>query len=256
MSLDTPANISAVIITKNEAEHIGRCIKALQAVTDDILVIDAYSSDQTVQIAQELGARVIQKKWVGYGHNKNIGNQLAHHDWVLSIDADEVLSAELIQSLQQLSLQNNMVYSINRLVNFGGQWIRHSGWHPDWKVRLFNRKIVQWDEQALVHEQLIIPKNFNTKRLPGLLHHYSYKNDTDHWQRIEQYAQLAAQQLNRKGKKVSFIKLYLSPIARFFRTYFLKKGFLDGSIGWKISYRNAYLVYRKYNLLRAMNNGQ
>ena len=252
MSLD----ISAVIITKNEAENIGKCIKALHLVSNDIVVIDANSSDQTVAIAQALGARVHQHKWVSYGHNKNIGNQLAQYDWILSIDADEVLSPELTQSLQQLSLQNNTVYSVNRLVNFGGDWVKHSGWHPDWKVRLFNRKKVSWDEQALVHEQLIIPTNSTIQQLTGLLYHYSYKDDADHWQRIESYAQLAAQQMATAGKKANFIKLYGSPIARFLRTYFLKKGFLDGYVGWKISYRNAYLVHRKYKLLNAMNNGQ
>lgn len=250
---DLPAfRLSAVIITKNEGTNIGRCIRALQQVAHEIIVIDAFSTDATVRIAQAAGAIVLQKKWVGYGYNKNLGNQLAQYDWILSIDADEVLSPELITTIRQLSPQPERVYAINRLVNFAGQWVHHSGWHPDWKVRLFNKQMVRWEEAALVHEQLQIPANYTVQPLEGLLYHYSYQNDQDHWKRIEYYAQLSAQEMASAGKRASFIKLYLSPIARFFRTYFLKKGFLDGYLGWKISYRNAYLVYRKYRLLRAL----
>jgi len=260
MSLESKShsatNISAVVITKNEAANIERCIKALQQVAKEIIIVDAFSTDQTVSIVQKLNATVIQKRWIGYGYNKNLGNQLASHDWILSIDADEVLSPELITTIRQISLQESTVYSFNRLVNFNGQWVKHSGWHPDWKVRLFNRKQIRWEESALVHEQLSIPSNFKIISLKGLLYHYSYKDDADHWQRIEHYANLAAQQMASKGKKATFIKLYLSPIARFLRSYLLKKGFLDGYLGWKISYRNAYLVYRKYTLLKAMNNVQ
>ncbi len=254
MDPSTTTNISAVVITKNEADNIVRCIQALLKVSDDIVVVDAFSEDQTVSLAKELGARVVQKKWVGYGYNKNIANHLAKYDWILSIDADEVLSPELIQTFRALSPKENTVYAINRLVNFDGYWVKHSGWHPDWKVRLFNKTEVKWDETALVHEQLIVPTNYTRQPLKGLLYHYSYKNDADHWQRIEQYAQLAAQQMAATGKKANFTKLYLSPIARFLRTYFLKKGFLDGAIGWKISWRNAYLVNRKYKILRLMDN--
>ena len=249
MSLNSD-HISAVVITKNEAANIERCLNALQQVAAEIIVVDAFSTDATASIAQQVGATVIQKKWVSYGYNKNIGHQIAQHDWILSIDADEVVSPELITSIKNISLQPTKVYSLNRLVNFGGQWVRHSGWYPDWKVRLFNKQWVRWEEDTLVHEQLIIPNQFTVQPLSGLLYHYSYKNDQDHWQRIERYAQLAAQQMLATGKHPSFIKLYLSPLARFFRTFFLKRGFLDGYLGWKISYRNAYLVYRKYWLLR------
>lgn len=247
---NSTARISAVIITKNEAANIKRCIESLQKIIDEIIIIDAFSTDETPAIAQELGATVFQKKWIGYGANKNIGNQLANNNWILSIDADEVLSPELIVSISTLSLQDNTVYQLNRLVNFGGQWVKHSGWHPDWKVRLFNRKAISWDNSSLVHEQLLIPANYKVVALKGLLYHYSYIDDKDHWQRIEKYAHLAAQQMASTGKKATLIKLYLSPLARFLRTYILKKGFLDGYLGLKISWRNAYLVFRKYSLLK------
>ena len=183
--------ISAVIITKNEAANIQRCIGALQQVVSEILIVDSYSTDQTVTIAEEMGVKVIQKEWKGYGPNKNFGNRLATYDWILSIDADEVLSAELIQTLQNLVLDQRQVYAVNRLVNYAGHWVYYSGWHPDWKIRLFHKSAVQWDEEALVHEQLIIPTTKTVTPLEGVLYHYSYKSKADHWNRIEQYANLA-----------------------------------------------------------------
>lgn len=241
--------ISGVIITKNEATNIERCIESLQSVVAEIVVIDAFSEDETVKIAQNLGAKVIQKEWIGYSQNKNFGNQLAQNDWILSIDADEVLTNDLIQTLQQLTLEKNTVYSINRLNNYCGQWIKHCGWHPDWNIRLFNKKTTKWKGE-FVHEKLAFSPTIKVIKLNGLLYHYSYQNSDDHWQRIEKYAQLAAQQLFQEGRKATFIKLWLSPIARFFRTYIFKLGFLDGKAGWIISVRNAYLVHRKYSALR------
>lgn len=246
--------ISAVIITKNEAATIRRCIVAVQQVVREVVIIDANSSDKTVDIANGLGARVVRKDWIGYGPNKNYGNQLATYDWILSIDADEVLSEELIQSLQRVALKEEQVFAMNRLVNYEGQWMYHSGWHPDWKVRLFNRKIAKWDEDALVHETLRWKVNAKRIFLEGYLYHYSYTNSEDHWERIERYAQLAAQQMLEQQKKASFMKMYGSPIARFFKTLLLKRAFLDGRLGWRVSWRNAYLVYRKYYLLKMMSD--
>jgi len=197
--------LSAVIITKNEATNIARCIQSLNGLVAEIIIVDAFSTDDTVQIAKNLGARVVQKEWDGYSQNKNYGNQLAKNDWIIS--------------------------------------------HPDWNIRLFNRKVAQW-KGDFVHEKLTFPTNTNIIRLEGLLHHYSYRTSAEHWQRIERYTQLSAQQLFQDGKKATFIKLWLAPITRFFKTYFLKKGFLDGKAGWIISIRNAYLVYIKYRLLR------
>ncbi len=243
--------LSAVIITKNEATNIARCIQSLNGLVTEIIVIDAFSTDETVQIAKDLGARVIQKEWEGYSQNKNYGNQLAKNDWIISIDADEVITKDLNSHLQQLTLKENTVYSINRLNNYCGQWIRHCGWHPDWNIRLFNRKIAQW-KGDFVHEKLAFSNKVKVVRLKGLLHHYSYQNSTDHWQRIENYAQLSARQLFQDGKKATLVKLWLAPVARIIRTYFLKLGCLDGKAGWTISKRTGYLVYRKYQLLKEM----
>lgn len=241
--------ISAVIITHNEADNIARCLQSLQGLVDEIIVLDAFSEDNTVELAKKNGARVLQKKWVGYSYNKNFANAAAKNDWILSIDADEAINDELAATLKKLPLLENTAYAINRLTRFGNDWVYHSDWHPDWKIRLFNRKEVHW-QGDFVHETLHIPKHFQIKKLDGLLLHYSYKNDEDHWQRIEKYAQLAGQELFKKGKKATIFKLWISPIARFIKTFVIKKGILDGKIGWKISCRNAYLVHRKYRILQ------
>lgn len=241
--------ISAVVITLNEASNIEACVKALRQVTDDVVIVDAYSADGTPALAEALGARVVQTEWVGYSHNKNLGNQAARHDWILSIDADEALSEELIQSLKALQPQAGAVYELDRLTNYCGKWIRHSGWYPDWKVRLFDRREVRW-QGDYVHETLAVPKGFRTVRLKGKLLHYSYKTRSDHWQRIERYAELSAQEMHARGKRATWLKLYLSPAMRFLRTLLLNLAFLDGWAGWVISWSGARLVYRKYRKLR------
>jgi len=247
--------ISAVIITKNEAANIARCLQSLQTVAEEIVVIDAFSTDDTVKIAQELGAKVIQTKWEGYSQNKNYGNEIAKYDWILSVDADEVLSPKLISNIRALKLQESHIYSINRLNNYCGQWIKHCGWHPDWNNRLFHRKTTKW-KGNFVHEKLAFSSNIRSIRLKGLLYHYSYQNSADHWQRIERYAELSAQQLFQDGKKATFLKLWMGPIARFIRTYFIKLGFLDGKAGWTISVRTGFLVRKKYLLLKEKYKAQ
>ena len=247
------SKISAVIITKNEAANIARCLQSIINVVDEILVVDAFSSDNTVKIAEGLGAKVIQRKWIGYSQNKNYGNQLAQHDWILSIDADEVLSKELTTSIQILALNEQQVYAMNRLNNYCGQWIKHCSWHPDWNSRLFHRKKAKW-KGDFVHERLNFPSSIKPVRLEGLLYHYSYQNSADHWQRIEKYAKLSAQQLYSDGKKATFIKLWIAPVVRFLRTYFFKMGFLDGKAGWTISVRTGYLVRKKYKLLKELTD--
>lgn len=243
--------ISAIIITKNEAHHIAKCLSALKNLVDDILVVDAYSTDNTKAIAEENGARVIQKEWEGYAKTKNFANSKAYHDWILSIDADEVLSNELIQQIKAIPLRAGTVYALDRINNFCGQWIKHSGWYPDWKIRLFDRNEVYW-VGAYVHEKLKYPTDYELVKLSGKLYHYSYSTLEDHKKRIETYSQLAAEEMHANGKKASFIKMYLSPASRFLKTLLLKRAFLDGKNGWIISKRNALLVYLKYKKLKQL----
>lgn len=243
--------ISAVIITLNEADNIEACISPLLSVVDEVLVIDSGSTDQTCAIAKKLGARVVNTQWQGYAATKNYGNRLAVNDWILSIDADEVISETLGKSIRSLIMDSKKVYSLDRLTNFCGQWIKHSGWYPEWKTRLFNRKISQW-KGDYVHEKLVHLEELQEEKIDGKLFHYSYKNLDDHWSRIQRYAKLSAQEMHAAGKHASFVKLWLSPAVRFFRTFVLKAGFLDGKNGWIISLRNAKLVRLKYKILQSL----
>ncbi len=241
--------LSAVIIANNEGHQIATCIEALQKVTDDIVLVDSGSSDDTIEIAKSLGARVFEYGWKGYSQNKNFGNEQAHSNWILSIDADEILSEDLIESIHKLKFLENEVYEFDRANHFCGQWIKYCGWYPDWKVRIFNRKQVKWSGD-FVHETLTIPVTFKRIRLTGKLLHYSYENDKDHLDRIERYSQLSAEKMLSKGEPINYVKMYGSPVFRFIRTYLLKLGFMDGKAGWTISKRNAYMVYKKYQKLK------
>ncbi len=243
--------ISAVIITHNVVDTIEPCLRALKEVCDEIIVLDSFSTDGTVEVCEKLGVKLIPQEWLGYSQTKNLGNSLAKNDWILSIDSDEVLSEELIISLKNIEPKNGRVYALDRLTNYCGKWIYHCGWYPEWKVRLFNRNDVEW-QGDFVHEILGIPTDFQEVRLKGKLFHYSYKDSEDHLQRIKKYARLSAQERFSKGKKANFVKLWLSPVSRLFRTYILKKGILDGKAGWVISWRSAYMVRLRYRILKEL----
>ncbi len=243
--------ISAVIITHNVADTIEPCLKALNQVCNEVLVLDSFSTDGTIEICERHGVKLMPQEWLGYAQTKNVGNKMAKNDWILSIDSDEVLSDELIETLQHLTLGNNTVYSLDRLTNYCGKWVYHCGWYPEWKVRLFNRNDVKW-QGDFVHETLSIPADFQEIKLKGKLYHYSYKDSEDHFNRINKYARLAAEERYSKKMKANFVKRWLSPVSRFMRTYFLKKGFLDGKAGFLISWRSAYMVWLRYNILNSL----
>lgn len=242
---------SIVVITLNEAANVEVCLRPLLQVSDDIVVVDAHSTDGTPALAEALGARVIPSDWMGYSQNKNLGNQVARNDWILSIDADEVLSEELIRTLQTLTLQAGTVYELDRFTNYCGKWIRHSGWYPDWKIRLFDRRFVQWQGEY-VHETLAVPAGYKIVRVKGKLLHYSYKSPEDHLERVDRYASLSAKGLYARGKRATFLQLWVSPLFRFLSTYILRLGFMDGREGWLIALSGARLVRKKYMLLKEM----
>ncbi len=240
--------ISAVLIVKNEAKNLPACLQALQKVVDEIIVVDHESDDDTKKVALKFNAKVFNRKWEGYAAGKNFGNQQASHDWILSIDADEIVSSELINTIRSLKFtNNNEVFAFDRANYFGDTWVKHCGWYPDWKVRIFHKSMAKW-EGDFVHEKLRFLDKMTHTKLEGKLRHNSYKTEKDHLERIERYAKLGAEQLINKRKSPSWLKQKLSPGFRFFRTYILKKGFLDGKLGWDISKRNAYMIRRKYEL--------
>ena len=248
--------ISAVIITLNEERNIKRCIYSLLEVADEILVIDSFSKDKTKEICEDLGATVIVMEWQGYSETKNFGHSKAQHEYILSIDADEELSDELIKEINQVKKDGiEGVYSVNRLTNYCGKWIHHCGWYPDVKIRLFPKSKVKWDG-AIVHEELILPDNLESNLFVGHLNHYSYTDFTDHRERADKYSFLTAQKMHEAGKKCSFLKPYLSAVIRFIGMYFIQKGFLDGYFGYKISKISGESNFVKYQQLRRLNAGK
>lgn len=236
--------LSAVIITFNEARNIKRCIASLQDVADEIVVVDSFSTDATPSICKGLNVQFHQREWKGYSKQKNYGNGLAANDWILSVDADEALSEELQQSILAVkSNENHENFAFNRLTNYCGKWIKHSGWYPDTKLKMFNRTKSDW--QGEVHETLMVEPS-SVKKLKGDLMHYSYHSVSDHVKRSDVYSTLGAKELFENGKKASLLKLLFNPWLKFNKMYFIKLGFLDGMAGFTIALITAYGTFLKY----------
>lgn len=231
---------SVVIIARNEEKHISTCIEAAQQVTQDIVLVDSGSTDRTIELATKAGARVFPYSWKGYGANKNYGNQQAFHDWIISIDGDEIMSKNLITTLTELKPLDGHVYRLNSMVNYAGTWIKHSGWYPRWKHRIFNRKECRWND-ALVHEDVEPLDNKIIKSLKGDLLHYSYSSYEEHKNKVLEYADLRAQQWLKNNEAPSFLKRSFGPYFNFVKTYILQLGFLDGSAGFHIAKMNTLL---------------
>ena len=238
-------NISAVIIAHNEARNIGRCLASLKGIADEVLVLDGHSTDGTVEICREHGARVVDQDWLGYSATKNLGNDMATHPYILSMDADEALSEELKASILAIKESANGAYSFNRLAFYCERPIRHGGWYPDVKLRLFPRGQARW-EGAFVHEELRADAGVSVTHLAGDLLHYTYYSVAEHRERARRYAGLAAERLRGRRKAGLLVKAIFSPAWRFFQMYCLKLGFLDGWRGWRIATITAREVWCKY----------
>jgi glycosyltransferase involved in cell wall biosynthesis len=244
------ATVSVVIITKNEAETIASCIKAAQLITDDIIVADNGSTDNTVAIAQKLGCRVYNYRWDGYGINKNKGIARAKYNWILSIDADEIADTALAMAIHQLSLDDpNTVYDIKFRSYYGKKLIRFGSWGRDHHIRLFNRTKVKWSTSP-VHETLLSPQNVTIKRLGGYLHHYSVKDAAEFMSKADHYAKLSASKYLMANKKPTFMKLHIAPLFHFIKNYIVFLGILDGKAGWDIAWMISQHTRRKYRLLK------
>lgn len=236
--------LSAVIITYNEARNIKRCIASLNDVADEIVVVDSFSTDATPSICKGFGVQFHQREWKGYSKQKNYGNGLASNDWILSIDADESLSDELRDAiLKEKASGKGWNYSFNRRTIYCGKWIKHCGWYPDTKIRMFNRTEDDWSGD--VHEVLSVDTS-TVKKLNGDLLHYSYHSISDHVHRTDKYSSLGAMELFAKGKKASMFKVLFNPWFKFNRMYFLQLGVLDGVEGLVISMITAYGTFLKY----------
>lgn len=245
--------LSAVIITNNAKDTIGSCIDALLKVTDDVVVVDSGSDDGTRQICGAKSVRYFQKQWEGYSANKNFGNAQAQHPYILSIDSDEVLDSELIESINaEFRDARKLVpaYSLRFITNFAGKWIRYGSWNPEWHVRIFDKRMIQW-ELMDVHEALNLKPNHQIKKLNGLVLHYSYPTVESHLKKIEKYTDLFAERNYKAGKKSPLFNRVFSSSFTLFSSYILKLGFLDGAEGWTIAKNNAIYTQKKYSKLAA-----
>ncbi len=239
--------ISAVIITLNEERNIRRCLKSLVPVVDEIVVVDSFSEDATKEICSEFQVSFYSHSWEGYVATKNHANSLASNDLILSIDADEALSERLAESIIKIKSTSveGKVYSMNRLMNYCGQWIRHCGWYPDTKVRIFDRRTARWSGNK-VHETIEFPKDFQVMHLEGDLLHYSFYTPEEHRRQIEKFAMLSAEEMLENGKQPNKASACLHTGWKFLRDYLFKGGFLEGGKGWTICKTNAYGVWYKY----------
>ena len=239
--------ITAVVITLNEERNIGRCLDSLMPVVDEVVVVDSFSNDATLAICAEHQVRFFSHEWEGYVATKNHANGLASNDLILSIDADEALSPELAESISRLKEQDveGKAYSMNRIMNYCGRWIRHGGWYPDTKVRIFDRRCVRWTGQK-VHETLDIPRGTEIVHLEGDLLHYSFYTPEEHRRQMEKFAALSAEEMVENGQRPSLVSAYVHTGWKFLRDYVFKAGFMDGGMGWVISRINAYGVWYKY----------
>ena len=249
--------ISAVIISHNEERNIRRCLESVQDVADEIVVVDSLSDDKTEEICNEFNVKFVKQQWLGYSEQKNFANNLATNDWVLSIDADEELSEELKNSILELKNKNisdDNVFSMNRLTNYCGHWIRHCGWYPDRKIRIWNRNVGKWEGE--IHETLAFSEEVEEKVLKGDLLHYSFAAPEDYENQQFKFAKMRGQHYFMKGKKHASFYMVVSPIFSFIQHYFFQLGFLDGKDGFHICRITAKATKLKYRTLKELTNNK
>lgn len=248
--------ISAVIITYNEEKNIARCINSVVNWVDEIVVVDSFSTDSTLELAKSLGAVVTQHAFGGYIEQKNYALQQAKNEWILSLDADEEVSENLKKSILAIENWNHAsIYSFNRLSNYCGQWIKHCGWYPDVKTRLFRKDSGSWGGKN-PHDKYIANVGITTQHLKGDLLHYTFYTVEQHQQQIHKFSSIAAQSYYDKGIRSNRFKLVFSPLSKFVRNYILKMGFLDGYYGWVICSQSAKATYLKYAKLKNIQETQ
>jgi glycosyltransferase involved in cell wall biosynthesis len=227
---------------------------SVTSVADEVVVLDSFSTDGTAVIVQELGGILHQRAFTGYGSQKNAAAALASHDHILFLDADELLSEKLCESIRQEKLRGfpQDGYLMNRLNNYLGQWIRHGSWYPDRKLRLANKRKCAWSLD-IVHESLMPEEDARIGLLSGDLLHYTYSTYDDHVDKNNKYSRLSAQLLFEKGKKATWFKIVFNPFWAFFTSYFLRAGFLDGLNGFVIAVHIGHLTFLKYIKLYRLN---
>lgn len=234
------ARLSVVVVTKDEEECLRRCLESA-AWADELVVVDGESHDKTLEIAREFTDRVYSRTWPGFAAQKNFALAQATGDWILSLDADEEVSAELREEIAGVLVQGDRAgYRVPRRNVFWGRWIRHGGLYPDWQLRLFRRGRGRFVERA-VHESIVVDGEVG--RLRGPLVHRSYENVSEFVIRSDRYSSLAAEEWVRSGRRARLADLVLAPAGRFLSMYVVRRGFLDGWRGFLLAVLYAYYVF-------------
>lgn len=250
--MSAPLPITVCTLCLNEAKNLPRCLSQIDAF-EEWLVLDTGSSDDSIQIARDLGARVEETPWKGFSATRDEHFKLATQPWILWLDADEELTPAFVEELRNLlpKIEHHSAYEINRLMFFEGKWIRHGDWFPDRVTRLF--KADSWTmPHREIHESVEISGTVG--RLIETVPHYSYADWADRQKRVESYTTLWAGQQHKRGKTCSPLGPFVRGGWKLFRGLIVKKGFLDGSMGWKVAWSNALEVYLKYQKLRHLHD--
>jgi glycosyltransferase involved in cell wall biosynthesis len=235
--------LSVTVITRNEAANIAAALASV-SWADEIVVVDAESTDATVALARQFTDRVIVRAWPGYVGQKNYAATLASHDWILSLDADERVTPQLASEVRQVIAQPaNAAYRLPRVTWHLGRWIRTTDWYPDYQVRLYDRRACQWSGQR-VHEALTVSGAIGD--LHAELQHYPYHSISDHLETIDRYTTFAALQMRERGRRAGILQLVGHPPLAFLRNYIIRGGIRDGAPGFVISALNAYYVLLKF----------
>lgn len=241
--------LSVVIITRNAATQLERCLASV-AFAEEAIVVDSGSTDGTVELAARHGARVVQKEWLGFGRQKQFAVDAASHDWVLCVDADECVSPGLCELIvAELKAPRGFVYAMPRRNRFLGRWLKHGEGYPDWSVRLFHRAHARWGGEP-VHERVVT--RLPVLRLRGDLLHDSAETLEKYLDKQNRYTSLQAESLRAAGRRANVLHLVLSPLLRFIKFYLLRLGFLDGVPGLVHVTIGCMNSFNKYAKLKAL----
>ena len=247
--------LSVVIIAFNEEKNIERCLLSVKEVADEIVVVDSGSTDKTRAICEKHDVKLFHHPFAGHIQQKNYAITRASHPHVLSLDADEALDATLIESIKKVKLNfEKDGYYLNRLTNYCGHWVRHCGWYPDRKLRLWDSRKGHWTGINPHDKYELFEGDKKTGLLKGDLLHYSYYSVEDHYRQVDYFTTIASKAYLEKGKKAPAYKLIVNPIAKFVDHYLLHLGFLDGRAGFLISKISAYATYLKYKKIRQISH--
>jgi glycosyltransferase involved in cell wall biosynthesis len=243
--------VSAIVVCLNEEDNIRECLESLRWC-DEIVVVDSFSTDRTVEICREYTGKVIQRPWIGYRDQKAFAHSQATKEWVFLVDADERVPPELRNEILEALARQGARYAafaVPRLVYYLGRWWRRGGWYPDYKIRIFRRDRAEWGG-AEPHERILV--HGRTRKLKRPLVHRSYRDIADHVERVNRYTTISSKDLRSRGRRWCRADILARPALRFFYSYFWKRGIFDGFPGFFVAATGAMYVYLKYAKLREL----